>query len=294
MTLTWSREAVQNFSARKVDGFETDYFKRHCTFVRKVLRQDNDWWYIDEGYEGSGKSTGSIHTALEIAREAFKVTQHVCYEAEELLRLFDDAPRYGCIIPDEAGELAYNREWNSEFNQAIVKGSQQCRDRNLAILFNIPSIDLLDSALRRRFRTLVIYESPNFVRGRSMWHAPAPRRYGKKSDPYWDLRWVYYFLDLPPRRREEYKKIKTARGQERMAKYAEILRRQREKEQDVDPRKIIENIKRLGQSEKKDLLSTRGTYSRDRIRLKYGIGENLARVVVAGLSMSNPDEAARA
>jgi len=41
------------------------------------------------------------------------------------LRLIDDCPRYGSIILDEAGEAAFSREWNSEMNRAIVKGSNK-------------------------------------------------------------------------------------------------------------------------------------------------------------------------
>lgn len=282
--MIWTEADVQRV-VRTPEGLSRDLLDRHCNYVRKVLRNDYDWWHCNEGYEGTGKSTGSIHTARRIAGDLFDVNEHVVYDAEELLRLIDDCPRYGSIILDEAGEAAFSREWNTEMNRAIVKGSQQMRDRNLNVLFNLPALELLDSALRRRFRTLVIYEAPQFVRGRSMWHAPSINRYGKKSEPFWDLQFVYYMRPLPPRLREDYVAIKTKRGQERVARYIEQVERARKKNQDIDPRDIVEKIRKMPKAERDKLLSTRGTWSKDRIRYEFSLPDNLARAVASGLSM---------
>lgn len=282
--MIWTEADVQRV-VRTPEGLSRDLLDRHCNYVRKVLRNDFDWWHCNEGYEGTGKSTGSIHTARRIAGDLFDINEHVVYDAEELLRLIDDCPRYGSIILDEAGEAAFSREWNTEMNRAIVKGSQQMRDRNLNVLFNLPALELLDSALRRRFRTLVIYEAPQFVRGRSMWHAPSINRYGKKSEPFWDLQFVYYMRPLPPRLREDYVAIKTKRGQERVARYIEQVERARKKNQDIDPRDIVEKIRKMPKAERDKLLSTRGTWSKDRIRYEFSLPDNLARAVASGLSM---------
>ena len=280
----WTESDVQRVVGTP-EGLSRDLLDRHCNYVRKVLRNDFDWWHCNEGYEGTGKSTGSIHTARRIAGDLFDVKEHVVYDAEELLRLIDDCPRYGSIILDEAGEAAFSRDWNSEMNKAIVKGSQQMRDRNLNVLFNLPSLELLDSALRRRFRTLVIYEAPKFIRGRSMWHAPSINRYGKKSEPFWDLHFVYYMRELPPRIREDYVAIKTKRGQERVARYLEQVESARQKNVDLDPKDIVEKIRKMPQEERSKLLSTRGTWSKDRIRYEFSLPDNLARAVASGLSM---------
>ena len=280
----WTEASIERVigAPKQMSG---DLLDRHCSFVRRVLRNDFDWWHCNEGYEGTGKSTGSIHTARRIAGDLFDINEHVVYDAEELLRLIDDCPRYGSIILDEAGEAAFSREWNSEMNRAIVKGSQQMRDRNLNVLFNLPALELLDSALRRRFRTLVIYEAPQFIRGRSMWHVPSINRYGKKSEPFWDLHFVYYMRPLPPRLREDYVAIKTKRGQERVARYLEQVERARQKNVDLDPKDIVEKIRKMPQEERSKLLSTRGTWSKDRIRYEFSLPDNLARAVASGLSM---------
>lgn len=112
----------------------------------------------------------------------------------------------------------------------------------------------------------------------------------KKTDPFWELRFVYYMLALPPAVREKYTRIKTRRGQERVARYLEQVENARQKNVDVDPRDIVEKIRKLPAEKQASLLSTRGTWSRDRIRYEYDLGENIARAVVAGLSMETSEE----
>ena len=118
-----------------------------------------------------------------------------------------------------------------------------------------------------------------------MWHAPSINRYGKKSEPFWDLQFVYYMRPLPPRLREDYVAIKTKRGQERVARYLEQVENARKKNQDIDPRDIVEKIRKMPQEERSKLLSTRGTWSKDRIRYEFSLPDNLARAVASGLSM---------
>jgi hypothetical protein len=275
------RQACSKASAGHIDLLD-----RHAAFVSKLLRKDWDWWTGNEGYEGTGKSNGSLWTALKVAPGLFDISEHVCYTPDDFLRLVEDTPRYGVFILDEAGEAVYNRNYNTELNKAIVMASQQMRDRNLYVEFNLPALELLDSALRRRFRTLVIYEAPKFERGRSMWHVPVLPRYGRKSDPYFDLSFVYYFRQLPTAKREEYTAIKTKMGRERLAGYREQVQHEQGKNVDVDPAKIVDRIRRLPEGERAELLGSRGAFSRDAIRFRYKLPESVARSVVAGLRIS--------
>jgi hypothetical protein len=48
----------------------------------------------------------------------------------------------------------------------------------------------------------------------------------------------------------------------------------------------VERIQRLPENDRSSLLSSRGTYSRERIRYEYNLSESVARAVVAGLSMA--------
>lgn len=284
----WTKDAVKSISqpARR-----QDLLQRHAAFARNILRKDYDWWIIDEGYEGTGKSSGSIWTGHYVGQELFSIQDCVCYDPDEFLRLVDDTPRYGVILLDEAGEAVYNRNFNSDINKSIIMASQGIRDRNLYVIFNLPSMELLDGGLRRRFRTLTIYEDPGFVRGRSMWHVPVRPRYGKKGDPYWDHLFTYYFRDIPTKWREEYVAIKTVRGRERLARYIDEVQKEQDKNQEVDPEKIVKQIRRLPEAEKEQLYSTRGGFSRDAVRFKYKLPESVARSVVAGLRMPPSEEA---
>lgn len=282
--MSWTEAAVKSFSS---PARNTDLLQRHAEFARKIIRKDYDWWVINEGYEGSGKSSGSIWTGHYVGRGDFRLSEHICYDPDEFLRLVDDVPPYSVILLDEAGEAVYNRNFNSDINKSIIMASQQMRDRNLYVEFNLPAIELLDSALRRRFRNLVIYEDPNFVRGKSMWHVPVRPRYGKKGDPYWDHIFTYYSYDIPTKWREEYKVIKTQRGHERLARYIDEVQREQEKNQEIDPEKIVDRIRRLPESERTQLLSARGDgYNRDAVRFKFKLPESVARSVVAGLRMT--------
>lgn len=262
---------------------QRDFLDRHANYVRKIMRMDYDWWTCNEGAEGVGKSTGGIHQARRVGRDLFDLDKHIVWDPEDFLRLVDDTPRYGVIVLDEAGEAIFSRDFNTEMNKAIVKTSQQMRDRNLYVVYNLPTLELLDTALRRRFKTLVIYEAPNFERGRSLWHVPVHPRYGKKSEPFWDFQWVYYFLQLPPRIKEEYVRRKSQYGRERVAKYLEEVTRMNDSSQDVDPHKLAEQISKLKPNDKQELLSNRGSWSRDKIRFKFRCSESVARAVVAGL-----------
>lgn len=287
--MMWTEASVKSFVQPTRN---TDLLQRHAEFARKIIRMDYDWWVINEGYEGSGKSSGSIWTGHYVGREQFDISENICYDPDEFLRLVDDVKPYSIIVLDEAGEAVYNRNFNSDINKAIIMASQQMRDRNLYVEFNLPAIELLDSALRRRFRNLVIYEDPNFVRGKSMWHVPVRPRYGKKGDPYWDHIFTFYSPDIPTSWREEYKAIKTQRGHERLARYIDEVQREQNKNIEVDPEKIVRQIRKLSESERSQLLSARGDgYSRDAVRYRFNLPESVARTVVAGLRMTPADVA---
>jgi hypothetical protein len=285
--MSWTEAAVKSFCQ---PARNTDLLQRHAEFARKIIRKDYDWWVINEGYEGSGKSSGSIWTGHYVGRENFSISENICYDPDEFLRLVDDVPPYSVIILDEAGEAFYNRNFNSETNKAVAMANQQMRDRNLYVEFNLPAIELLDSALRRRFRTLTIYEDPNFVRGKSMWHVPVRPRYGKKGEPYWDHIFTYYSNDIPAKWREEYKVIKTQRGRERLVRYIDEVQREQAKNIEVDPQKIVQQIRRMSESERAQLRSARGDgYNRDAVRFRFRLPESVARSVVAGLRLSPAD-----
>jgi len=63
------------------------------------------------------------------------------------------------------------------------------------------------------------------------------------------------------------------------------VERARQKNQDIDPRDIVEKIRKLPEDKRASLLNSRGGWSRDRIKYEYNLPDNLARTVVAGLAL---------
>lgn len=268
----------------------TDHLDRHCNYVKKILRQDWDWWSYGVGDEGTGKSTGSIYYAKKVGGDLFKLDEHICYDPLGFLKLVDTCPKYGVILVDEAGEAMFNRDFASKFNKAIVKTSQQCRDRNLLIIFNLPSIDLLDSKLIRRCKTYTIYEAPKFKRGKSLWHMPQRRRYDPKQFPWFELQFVYWFQDLPKDIREEYKLIKSKEGEARVAKYIEQLEKMEEKETDKGrtAAEYCQDIKRMTKADREKLISNEH-YSVARIRAHMSVPDRMAQDIALLLNDKKED-----
>jgi hypothetical protein len=268
----------------------TDHLERHCNYVKKILRQDWDWWSYGVGDEGTGKSTGSIYYAKKVGGDLFKLDEHICYDPLGFLKLVDTCPKYGVILVDEAGEAMFNRDFASKFNKAIVKTSQQCRDRNLLIIFNLPSIDLLDSKLIRRCKTYTIYEAPKFKRGKSLWHMPQRRRYDPKQFPWFELQFVYWFQDLPKDIREEYKIIKSKEGEARVAKYIEQLEKMEEKETDKGrtAAEYCQDIKRMPKADREKLISNEH-YSTARIRAHMSVPDRMAQDIALLLNDKKED-----
>jgi len=271
---------IEKFRAYRHTDSPTDHLDRHCTYVRKILRQNWDWWSYGVGDEGTGKSTGSIYYARKVGQELFKMDEHICYDPLGFLKLVDTCPRYGVIVVDEAGEAMFNRDFASKFNKAIVKTSQQCRDRNLLIIFNLPSIDLLDVKLVRRCKTYTIYEAPKFKRGKSLWHQPQKRRYDPKQVPWFDLQFIYWFQDLPPKVREEYTAIKTREGMSRVAKYIEQLEGLESKEADKGKtaHEYAEEVLSMSASDREKFVCN-DKFSKARIRAHLSLPERMAEDV---------------
>ncbi len=280
---------IEKFRAYRNIDSPTDHLDRHCTYVRKILRQNWDWWSYGVGDEGTGKSTGSIYYARKVGGDLFKMDEHICYDPLGFLKLVDTCPRYGVIVVDEAGEAMFNRDFASKFNKAIVKTSQQCRDRNLLIIFNLPSIDLLDAKLIRRCKTYTIYEAPKFKRGKSLWHQPQKRRYDPKQVPWFDLQFIYWFQDLPPKVRDEYTAIKTREGMSRVAKYIEQLEGLESKETDKGktPQDYVEMVKKMPAAEQ-EKFRWAGKFSKNRLRAHLNLSEQTSKQL--GILLNDMEE----
>jgi len=242
-------------------------------WVAKRLPEDWDWWTFGEGPERVGKSNLMIHWCHYVSGPLFKIREHVCYDAEEFLRLVDDCPRYGSILLDEAAEAWFNRDFASSINKALGKASTQIGDRNLNVVLALPSIYLLDTVAIRRCKTLVKVSAPGFVRGKSEWHKPNWQKYAKQLDPYWELKFVHYFHRLPEPQATIYREIKTQKAKERLGGYIDEVRRQKAKskdqEKDVTADEIIAKVKKVRTKNKELLQNSIGRYDARLLKNKY-------------------------
>lgn len=268
------------------NGF--DYLELHCRFKADRLREDWDWWTIYDGTERTGKSTGAIWDAFLTSEDNFSITESVCYDADEFLRLVDDVPQYGSIILDEVGEIWFVRDFQTNINKALAKASQQIGDRNLNIELCLPRLLLLDKIGLIRHRTWAHMDAPGFKRGRTEFMEPHWKKYGKDPLPYWRTLFYYWFIPLPPQKYAVYKEFKTMKSKERLGKYKDQIQNKKEKVLDdpPDPYEIVDKI--LRSSDRDKYLNQQMKYDRDFIRYDLQIPEALARTVCKMLNKPEP------
>lgn len=250
-------------------------------YVSRQLRDDWDWWTIISGGEGSGKSTLAIWWALYVSGDLFHVRDHVAYDAETFLQLVDSAPRFGTIIADEGGEMWYNRDHMATFNKALAKASQQIRNRNLNVILCVPSLYLLDTAAIRRHKTWAVCSAPGGHRGKSEWYRPIWKRFAKQTSPYWDLKFIHWFDDLPARIKSEYLELKETKDRERIQRYLKKLKEDRQdaRGEERTPQDIVADLMQKSEGELDRYRNSRGTIDRDLVKYDYRCTTEVARTV---------------
>ena len=107
------------------------------------------------GSTGSGKSWRSLRIA-ELIDDNFTISR-VVFSVEELLRLLnkDKIKKGDCVIFEEGGVGASNRNWYSILNKAMVFLFQTMRHRNFTLIMNVPSMSYIDNALRPLFHVYI-------------------------------------------------------------------------------------------------------------------------------------------
>lgn len=117
--------------------------------IRKRLRNDKDAVVIVSGERGNGKSV----LAMELAREInpnFDVSKHLLYDPDvkQLYDLVYNSPPYSVFVVDEAIRLAHSRTAMSLQNILLVELISLCRFKNHCIIFCLPLMGSIDSAVR--------------------------------------------------------------------------------------------------------------------------------------------------
>lgn len=126
--------------------------------IRQILERLHDlnknWLVVILGPTGSGKSWASLRLAELIDKE-FGI-ENVAFGIEELLNILNRGVRQGqCIVMEETGISASNRQWQSQSNRIMNFIAQSFRSQNLAVIFNTPNFNFIDSQLRSLFHGMV-------------------------------------------------------------------------------------------------------------------------------------------
>ena len=137
-----------------------------CDKIRTaVIDKDRDYVMVIDGEEGSGKSV----LAQQIARKLdpkFNI-DNVCFNADQFIERLKKAPKYSCIVLDEAFSSANSRSALTEVNRSLIGVATEMRQQNLFVIIVIPSFFDLDKyfALWRCRSLFHVYFNRNGSRG---------------------------------------------------------------------------------------------------------------------------------
>jgi|TARA_Y100000310_G_scaffold3308_1_gene4236 adenylylsulfate kinase-like enzyme len=107
-----------------------------------VRKKDRDYVMVIDGEEGSGKSVLAQQYAKELDPK-FNI-DNICFNADQFIERLKKAPKYSCIILDEAFSSANSRSALTEVNRSLIGVATEMRQRNLFVIIVIPSFFDLD------------------------------------------------------------------------------------------------------------------------------------------------------
>ncbi len=132
--------------------------------IPSLKNKDKDCVLCFDGAEGSGKST----MALQVGRYVDHTLDlsRVVFDAESFRQAIFKAKKRQCVIFDEAFTGLSSRSSLSAMNRVLVSLMMQVRQKNLFIIFVLPTFFLLDKyvAIFRSRALIHVYESKG-IRG---------------------------------------------------------------------------------------------------------------------------------
>lgn len=125
---------------------QNELLRRNLDGINEFRKADNDWFCINLGYEGTGKSTLGIEVCSDVD-PTFNV-KRITFTAEEFQRAVYKSKMYNAIMPDEGAEAFFTGESMTREGRNITKTLTQIRYKRLFILVNIPDFFLLTPYIR--------------------------------------------------------------------------------------------------------------------------------------------------
>ena len=215
---------------------DNELYKRIITVIKpKVEKKDNDWFWIVDGGEGTGKSVFAFQLA-RVLDSNFNLDK-IAMTPNEFTKAVLKAKKGECIVFDEGFTGLSSRASLTEINRVMVGLMMEMRQKNLFIIVVMPTIFLLDRyvALFRAKGLFHIYLK-NGKRGRWIYFNNKKKKllyiYGKKlisySKPRSKLRGRFYDQYTINEKEYRLKKHKALMGKSRGTR-AETFKAQRDK-----------------------------------------------------------------
>lgn len=105
------------------------------------IRVKHDWDCVTAitGYEGSSKSTCSIHLA-KYTDKTFELDKRMIWTAneEKVKSLISELPKYSCIVADEAIKLLHKQNWQTKLQKFLNMLFTVARDENKIVFLLMP------------------------------------------------------------------------------------------------------------------------------------------------------------
>ena len=153
-----------------------------------VTKKDRDFVLAIDGEEGSGKSVLAQQLAKELDPN-FNL-DNICFNADQFISRLKKAPKFSCIVLDEAFSSANSRSALTEVNKSLIGVATEMRQRNLFVIIVIPSFFDLDKyfALWRCRALFHVYFNKKGARGQYVIFPKTQKKYlyltGKKFYDY--------------------------------------------------------------------------------------------------------------
>lgn len=111
---------------------------------KRVLTKDRDWVCVIDGEEGSGKSVLAQQIAMYLD-PTFNMDR-IVFNSDDFLKIIKDpkTKKGSAIVLDEAFAAANSRSSLTEVNRAMIGVATEMRQKNLFVIFCIPSFFDLD------------------------------------------------------------------------------------------------------------------------------------------------------
>lgn len=132
-----------------------EHNRRYSKWYNFVQENDSDWWNLNIGSTGIGKSNNNACLCLAVCgREALNL-KNWSWNAKELLNSLSD-PNSICNIMDEGSEAFFTREGMDRGQIDNLKMAVTNRAFNKFVSVNSPKIELLTGTIRDWFHSITI------------------------------------------------------------------------------------------------------------------------------------------